>query len=88
MRPQEATSANDLINYLKKQVDDPESYVKDVRGKKLKEQFRKIVRHMQAGDQLWEYHWSEERGPRFCYGYGWCIVRNGVVVEDELIHTS
>ena len=80
--------SNDLINYLKKQILDPENYLKEVRGKKLKHQFNKIVRHMQSEDELWEYHWSKEIGSRFCYEYGWCIVRNGVVVDEELIHSS
>lgn len=78
----------DLMNFLTKQVNDRETYLSTVRRKSLKSQFKKIVRHMKEHDELWEYHWSADRGGRTSYEDGWCIVRNGFVAEKEIIHCS
>lgn len=80
--------ALDLVNFRTKRIDDKESYLSTVRGKNLKSQFKKIVRHMQEHDELWEYHWSADVAERVSYEDGWCIVRNGIVVEKEIIHCS
>ncbi len=77
-----------LLPYLTKRVDNVDDYLLQVRGKCLKQQFKRIVRAMTVDDQLWEYSWSAERWGRFNYAYGWCLVRDGQVVAEELIHTS
>ncbi|MCH8619593.1 hypothetical protein [Undibacterium sp. TS12] len=77
-----------LLPYLTQRIDNVDDYLLLVKGKRLKQQFKKIIRVMTVTDQLWEYHWSAERGGRFNYSYGWCVVRDGQVVAEELIHTS
>lgn len=80
--------ALDVMDFRTNRIDDKESYLSTVRGKSLKSQFKKIVRHMQEHDELWEYYWSADIAERVSYEDGWCIVRNGVVVEKEIIHFS
>lgn len=77
-----------LLPYITKRIDNVDDYLLQVRGKRLKQQFKRIVRAMESGDQLWEYYWSAERSGRHNYSYGWCIVRDYQIVADELIHTS
>lgn len=77
-----------LRSSLTKRVEDIEGYLAQVRGKALKAQFKRLVRSMSEGDQMWEYSWSEEQGPRFCYEYGWCVVRGQEIVAHEIIHFS
>ncbi len=78
----------DLVSFLKKRIEDTDLYLREVSGKALKNQFKKLVRRMKENDELWEYHGSADVGQRYCYEYGWCIIRNGVVVEKEVIHCS
>lgn len=69
-------------------IEDGDAYLLQVRGKALKAQFKRLLRAMTAGDELWEWSWSAERGGRFSYSYGWCVMRNGEVIAEELIHDS
>jgi len=83
---------HDLSNFqrasLTKKIDDIDAYLPQIRGKALKAQFKRLSRSMSEGDEMWEYSWSAEVGPRFCYEYGWCVVRNQEVFAKEIIHFS
>lgn len=67
----------ELKMLLTKKIDDPGLYVKEVKGKALKQEFGKLVRHMRQDDKLWEWEWWGAIEPRHCYSMGWCVVRNG-----------
>ncbi|WP_170133511.1 hypothetical protein [Undibacterium pigrum] len=44
-----------LLPYITKRIDNVDDYLLKVRGKRLKQQFKRIVHAMELGDQLWEY---------------------------------
>ena len=78
----------DTVNWLKERVVDVEAYIKTVRGKKAREELKRFARRMQAGDELWEYEWAAQVGPRDCYDVGWCIVREKQAVARWCAHSS
>ena len=69
--------------HLSKEIEDPKVYLKSVRGKFLKQEFKKLLRHMQPTDQIWEREWFGPTEPRNSYSLGWCIVRNGSAIESH-----
>ena len=73
----------ELKALLTVKIDNPEEYVKTVRGKSLKHEFGKLVRQMVAGDELWEWEWWGPMEPRNSYSLGWCVVRKGEPVVSH-----
>jgi len=69
-----------ITGLLTKQVTDFATYIRSVRGKALKQDFTKLVRLMNDGDELWEWEWYAKVGERDCYSLGWCILRESRAV--------
>jgi hypothetical protein len=67
---------NQITGLVTRRVTDLDAYIRSVKGKKLKHEFRKLVRRMDEADELWEWEWYAQVGPRDCYSLGWCILRN------------
>ena len=63
-------------------IEDPTTYLGSIRGKALKQEFKKLIRGVQHGDELWEWEWWGPTEPRNRYSLGWCIIRNGEAVAS------
>ncbi len=85
--PLEADDAAWLGQHLKQRIADPAGELALVRGKKLKESYKRLLRSMQADDELWEWEWFGMIGRRNAYSIGWCVVREGAVVQS-FCHSS
>ena len=72
----------DLKQHLKERIVDPTEYIRSVRGKPLKWKFEKLQRLLQGTDELWDWEWFGQIGPRPSYRMGWCVVRDGVVIAS------
>ncbi|WP_457335002.1 hypothetical protein [Rhizobacter sp. P5_C2] len=72
----------ELKDSLTERIVDPQAYVTTVKGKPLKHEFRKLVRLMGEGDEIWEWEWRGMNGPRYSYSMGWCVIRGGEVVAS------
>lgn len=78
----EAEHLESLATLLTKRIVDPASYVPTIRGKFLKNEFRKLMRRTLDGDELWEWEWWGAVEPRNRYSMGWCVVRNGHAIAS------
>jgi hypothetical protein len=50
----EAEHLASLPSLLKQRVVNPGEYIRTVRGKSLKQEFKKLTSRMESGDELWE----------------------------------
>lgn len=62
-------------------VADVEAIVRSLPGKTDRRAFRAFVARMRPGDVLWHWERHDERRIRPRTAAGWCIVRDGVVVD-------
>lgn len=76
-----------VLRNLKTRIDEPALYSMSIVGKKLRREFQKLTGLMQGGDELWEYEWFGNIGPRPSYSMGWCVVRGEELVASHL-HSS
>jgi hypothetical protein len=72
----------ELKDLLTHRIEVPADYVRGVRGKKLKQEFGKLVRLMGTEDELWEWKWWGPVEPRNRYAFGWCVLRDGVPIAS------
>ena len=79
----EAEHLASLPSLLKQRVVNPREYIRTVRGKSLKQEFKKLTSRMESGDELWEWEWFGTSGPRNSYSMGWCILRQGVAIASH-----
>lgn len=77
-----------LRPFLTSRIESPSEHVKELRGKALKSEFKRFSKILQPGDELWNYHWSLDRGSSYSYEYGWCIIRGTVLIAKHFIHCS
>jgi len=70
------------LEHLTQRIPDPDAYVVTIRGKPLKQEFRRLVASTLEGDELWEWEWFGTVGVRNAYSMGWCAVRNGTLVAS------
>ncbi len=83
----EAVHLASLPSLLKQRIVDPSEYIRTVRGKSLKQEFKGLASRMGSRDELWEWEWWGTIGPRSSYFMGWCIVRQGVAIASHC-HSS
>lgn len=70
-----------LRDALTEQVVDVEAIVRRIPGKADRRGFRAFVASMQPGDVLWHWEHIDDRSPLGHHNAGWCIVRDGDVVD-------
>jgi hypothetical protein len=79
----EAEHLASLPSLLKHRIFDPSEYIGTVRGKSLRQEFKKFTSRMERDDELWEWESWGTSGPRDSYSMGWCIVRRGVAIASH-----
>jgi hypothetical protein len=70
-----------LRDALTVSVADVEAVVRSLPGKADRRAFRAFVARMRPGDVLWHREGHDERRIQPRTGAGWCIVRDGVVID-------
>lgn len=70
-----------LLNCLTHQVQDISAERATIKDKEIRKGFADLLAVMQPEDQLWEYEWYEPPGGRDCYSFGWCVIRQGRVID-------
>jgi len=73
----------EVKDLLTHRIEVPADYIKTVRGKKLRQEFGKLLRLMDDEDELWEWEWWGPTEPRNSYALGWCVLRNGVPIASH-----
>jgi hypothetical protein len=76
-----------ITDLVTKRITDFDTYIRLVKGKKLKHEFSKLVRLVGKNDELWEWEWYATVGPRECYSMGWCVLRDSRAIASHC-HSS
>ena len=74
---------SEVKDLLTHRIEVPADYIKTVRGKKLRQEFAKLLRLMDDEDELWEWEWWGPTEPRNSYARGWGVLRNGVPIASH-----
>jgi hypothetical protein len=70
-----------LQENLTTRIEDPHAYARRVSPAFAKE-LSILISAMLPGDELWEWHWSQQNGRMYNYSNGWCIIRAGTPVDS------
>ena len=78
----ETEDLESLASLLTERIFDVVTYITSIRGKSMKNDFKKLTRLMEDNDQLWEWEWWGPTEPRNRYAMGWCVVRDGHAIAS------
>lgn len=61
-----------------------------IKDREIREQWTRLIGKRQAGDEVWEYAWIAEprANMRASYSLGWCLLRDGRIVDAYMHSTS